>query len=64
MKKLDEGFKYGTKEGILHCPGVRKLGDDISFTVAVPDKKRCSLLLYEKGSREVAASIPMQPAAL
>ncbi len=59
MKKLDEGFKYGTKEGILHCPGVRKLGDDISFTVAVPDKKRCSLLLYEKGSREVAASIPM-----
>ncbi len=59
MKKLDEGFQYGIKEGILHCPGVRKLGKDISFTVAVPDKKRCSLLLYEKGSREVAASIPM-----
>ncbi len=59
MKKLDEGFNFGIKDGILHCPGVRKLGDDINFTVAVPDKKRCSLLLYQKGSEEVAASIPM-----
>ncbi len=59
MKKFDEGFTFGIKDGILHCPGVKKLGDDISFTVAVPDKKRCSLLLYERGSREVSASIPM-----
>lgn len=59
MKKVDEGFNYGIKEGILHCPGIKKLGKDISFTVVVPEKKRCSLLLYEKGSKEVAASIPM-----
>lgn len=59
MKKLDEGFQYSVKNGTYHGLGVQKLGDDICFTIAVPDRKRCSLLLYERGSKEVAASIPM-----
>ena len=59
MKKLNEGFQYGVRSGAYHCPGVEKLGGDICFTVAVPDRKRCSLLLYRKGESEVAASVPM-----
>ncbi|MCI8556255.1 MAG: alpha-amylase [Lachnospiraceae bacterium] len=48
------------KEGILQGQGVRKLGEDICFTVAVPDKKACSLLLYKKGRKEAEAAIPME----
>lgn len=59
MKKLDEGFTYKVKEGILHSLGVTKTQEGVNFSVAVADGKRCSLLLYRKGSREVAASIPM-----
>jgi len=59
MKTLDEGFTYHVEEGKLYQPGVRKTKKGVCFTVAVPDKKRCSLLLYQKGSEEVAASIPM-----
>ena len=59
MKKLNEGFQYSVKNGTYHGLGVQKLGDDICFTIAVPDRKRCSLLLYKRGETEVAASIPM-----
>ena len=59
MKEYNEGFQYQVKIGEYHRPGITRQGEDICFTVAVPDGKRCSLLLYEKGSREVAASIPM-----
>ena len=60
MKKCDKNLEYDVKEGILQGQGVRKLGGDICFTVAVPDKKTCSLLLYKKGKKEVEASIPME----
>lgn len=60
MKKWDKNLEYDVKEGILQGQGVRKLGGDICFTVAVPDKKTCSLLLYKKGKKEVEASIPME----
>jgi glycogen operon protein len=63
MKKLDEGFKYQVKEGIFHCPGVRKQGTDVCYTVAVPDGKRCSLLLYEKNSGNEYVSVPMGSSA-
>ena len=59
MKRLDEGFQYSVKDGTYHGLGVQKLGDDICFTIAVPDRKRCSLLLYKRGEKEAAASIPM-----
>ena len=59
MKKLNEGFQYSVKDGTYHGLGVQKLGDDICFTIAVPDRKRCSLLLYKRGEKEAAASIPM-----
>ncbi len=60
MKKWDKNLEYDVKEGSLQGQGVRKLGGDICFTVAVPDKKTCSLLLYKKGKKEVEASIPME----
>jgi len=63
MKKLDEGFQYGVKDGILHSPGVMKVGEDVNFSIAAADGKRCSLLLYKKGTKEVAASIPMGSSA-
>ena len=59
MRKQDEGFRYSVKNGTYHGLGVQKLGDDICFTIAVPDRKRCSLLLYKRGEKEAAASIPM-----
>lgn len=58
-KQLDEGFQYNVKYGTYHGLGVQKLGDDICFTIAVPDRKRCSLLLYKRGEKDAAASIPM-----
>ena len=51
MKKWDKNIQHDIKEGILQGQGVRKLGEDICFTVAVPDKKACSLLLYKKGRK-------------
>ena len=63
MKKLEEGFQYSVKNGTYHGLGVQKLGDDVCFTIAVPDRKRCSLLLYKRGDQEVAASIPMGSSA-
>lgn len=60
MKKWDKNLEYDVKDGILQGQGVRKLGEDICFTVAVPDKTACSLLLYKKGKKEVEASIPME----
>lgn len=59
MKKTEEGFTYRVEEGNSYQPGVKKTREGICFTVAVPDRKRCSLLLYKKGEKEVAASIPM-----
>lgn len=38
--------------------GVTRNGRDINFAAVVRDGKDCSLLLYEKGSLEVAAEIP------
>lgn len=63
MEKLNEGFTYRVREGKIYQPGVRRIPEGICFTAAVPDKKRCSLLLYEKGKEEVAASIPMGSSA-
>ena len=60
MKKWDKKFQYDVKEGILQGQGARKLGEDICFTIAVPDGKDCSLLLYKKGKEEVEISIPME----
>lgn len=60
MKKWDKMIEHDVKEGILQGQGVRKLGDDICFTVAVPDQKACSLLLYKKGRKEAEARIPME----
>jgi glycogen operon protein len=60
MKKWDKNIQHDIKEGILQGQGVRKLGEDICFTVAVPDKKACSLLLYKKGRKEAEAAIPME----
>ena len=51
MKKWDKNIQHDIKEGILQGPGVRKLGEDTCFTVSVPDKKTCSLLLYRKGRK-------------
>lgn len=64
MKEYSEGFEYQVKTGAYHRPGITRQGENICFTVAVPDGKRCSLLLYQKGSREVAASIPMGSSSL
>ena len=60
MKKWDKNIQHDIKEGILQGQGVRKLGEDICFTAAVPDKKACSLLLYRKGRKEPEAVIPME----
>ncbi len=60
MKKWDKNIQHDIKEGILQGQGVRKLGEDICFTVAVSDKKACSLLLYKKGRKEAEAAIPME----
>ena len=60
MKKWDKNIQHDIKEGILQGPGVRKLGEDTCFTVAVPDKKTCSLLLYRKGRKEPEAAISME----
>lgn len=60
MKKWDKNIQHDIKEGILQGPGVRKLGEDVCFTVAVPDKKTCSLLLYRKGRKEPEAAISME----
>ncbi len=60
MKKWDKNIQHDIKEGILQGPGVRKLGEDTCFTVAVPDKKTCSLLLYRKGKKEPEAAISME----
>lgn len=38
--------------------GITKLGKDINFAVVVRDGKDCSLILYPKGSQEIAAEIP------
>ena len=59
MKKWDKNIQHDIKEGILQGPGVRKLGEDTCFTVAVPDKKTCSLLLYRKGRKEPEAANPL-----
>lgn len=38
--------------------GVTRNGKDINFAVVVRDGRDCSLLLYEKGSRETTAELP------
>lgn len=63
MKKWDKNLKHDIKDGVLQGQGVRKLGDGICFTVAVPDGKSCSLLLYKKGADEAETSIPMEDSA-
>ena len=59
MRNWNEGFTYRVEEGKLYRPGVKRTREGICFTAVVPDKKRCSLLLYKKGEDQVAASIPM-----
>lgn len=63
MKKRDKSFDYIVKEEILQDLGARQSGEDICFSVAVPDRKACSLLLYEKGEKEAAVALPMAETA-
>lgn len=51
---LDYRIEAGTPARL----GVTKLGKDINFAVAVRDGKACSLILYPKGSKEIAAELP------
>lgn len=49
---------YRIEAGKPACLGVTKYGKDINFAVVVRDGKACSLILYPKGSQEIAAEIP------
>lgn len=49
---------YRMEAGRTTCLGVTKYGKDINFAVEVRDGKACSLILYPKGSTEIAAEIP------
>lgn len=49
---------YRIEAGKPVCLGVTKFGKDINFAVVVRDGKSCSLILYKKGSQEIAAEIP------
>lgn len=51
-------FDYRIRAGRPTRLGVTKIGKDINFAVAVWDGKACSLLLYPKGSKEIAAELP------
>lgn len=57
--RRQEGFEYFVRDGSPEKLGVTRTGRDVNFAVAVPDKKSCSLLLYQKGSMEAEASIPI-----
>lgn len=61
MKKTSDGFTYAVREGDSKRPGVNRRGREVSFTVAVPDEKPCSLLLYRIGEEEPEAVLPMMP---
>lgn len=51
-------FEYRIRAGRPTRLGVTKTGKDINFAVAVWDGKECSLILYPKGSEEIAAELP------
>lgn len=63
MKKSKDSFKYGVKNGSYRSLGVEKPGRDVCFTIAVPDEKPCSLILYRLGEREEEVRIPMEISA-
>ena len=43
----------------FYRPGVRMEEDGIRFTIAVPGRKKVSLLLYDKSNGELAAELPL-----
>lgn len=49
---------YRIRAGEPAFLGVTRHGKDINFAVVVRDGKTCSLILYPKGSQEIAAEIP------
>lgn len=49
---------YRIRAGRTDRLGVTKNGKDINFAVTVQDGRKCSLLLYRKGSADVAAELP------
>lgn len=50
-------FDYRTEAGIPARLGVTKNGKGINFAVVVQDRKECRLLLYKKGTEEIAAEL-------
>lgn len=51
-------FDYRIEAGNPAHQGVTKNGKNINFAVVVHDRKDCRLLLYKKGTEEVAAELP------
>lgn len=51
-------FDYRIEAGNPAYLGVTRTGKDINFAVVVRDRKDCSLLLYRKDTKEIAAKIP------
>lgn len=51
-------YEYRIKTGTPAKLGVTRNGKDINFVVVVRDRKECSLILYRKGSEEIAAEFP------
>lgn len=51
-------YEYRIKTGTPVKLGVTRNGKDINFVVVVRDRKECSLILYRKGSEEIAAEFP------
>ena len=48
------------EQGLLYPPGVTVYKDKVSFTTIVPEKKKCNLLLYKKGSTAIEKIIPLE----
>jgi len=55
---MENMFEYRIGAGRPDRLGVTKVGKDINFAVTVRDEKKCSLLLYPRGSEEIAAELP------
>ena len=50
-------FDYRVEAGNPARLGVTRNGKDINFAVVVRDRKDCCLLLYKKGTEEIAAKL-------
>ena len=57
MKCEKDGFCFKIKRGLPKPLGATKTHEGMNLAVAVPDDRTCSLVLYEKGSKEPCEEI-------